>query len=251
MVEQFESISDKPLHNLYGPTEAAVDVSYYPANQATQQKLAEVPIGLPVWNTELRILDQQLRPVGIGCIGELYLTGQQLANGYLNRPDITADRFVADIQGDGQRMYRTGDIAKWTSDGNVVYLGRTDDQLKIRGLRVEIGEIEQALLTFKEIKKVTVDARVLQQLSSNQPLQDNRQLVAYYIANTELNTQARLSHAQILSALSEVLPSHMIPIALIEVSEFPLSANGKLSKKALPDPQQNQSISGRTLYSRY
>ena len=244
LVEQFEAISDKPLHNLYGPTEAAVDVTYFPANDATKRQLTEVPIGLPVWNTQLRILDHQLRTVGVGCIGELYLTGQQLANGYLNRPDITADRFVADPFADGQRMYRTGDIAKWSNDGNVVYLGRTDDQLKIRGLRVEIGEIEQALLTFEEIKKVTVDARVLQ-YSSNPQLQDNRQLVAYYIAETDLNEKELRNSDQLLIALSDVLPAHMVPIALIAVSEFPLSANGKLNKKALPDPEQTQPSSGR------
>ncbi|MDN2662325.1 amino acid adenylation domain-containing protein [Psychromonas sp. 14N.309.X.WAT.B.A12] len=245
LVEQFEAISDKPLHNLYGPTEAAVDVTYFPANEATKNQLTEVPIGLPVWNTQLRILDHQLRPVGVDCIGELYLTGQQLANGYLNRPDITADRFVADPQADGQRMYRTGDIAKWSNDGNVIYLGRTDDQLKIRGLRVEIGEIEQALLSFDEIKKVTVDARALQRSIPTQPLQDNRQLVAYYIANNQVNQGLHLNASQMLSRLSESLPTHMIPIALIEVNEFPLSANGKLNKKALPDPEQSQSSTGR------
>ncbi|MEG3756165.1 amino acid adenylation domain-containing protein [Psychromonas arctica] len=244
LVEQFEGISNKPLHNLYGPTEAAVDVTYFPANKATYDMLTEVPIGLPVWNTQLRILDHQLRPVGINCIGELYLTGQQLANGYLNRPDITADRFVADPQADGQRMYRTGDIAKWSKDGNVVYLGRTDDQLKIRGLRVEIGEIEQALLSFDQVKKVAVDARILQQPMPEQ-LQDNRQLVAYYIANNESKSEQLFTASEMLSELSDMLPAHMIPIALIAVNEFPLSANGKLNKKALPDPEQIQSSEGR------
>lgn len=245
LVEKFESICNTPLHNLYGPTEAAVDVTYYHANQATDKHLSDIPIGLPVWNTKLRILDHQLRPVGVGCVGELYLTGQQLANGYLNRPDITADRFVADPLADGQRMYRTGDIAKWLSDGNVVYLGRTDDQLKIRGLRVEVGEIEQALLAFKEIKQIAVHARNLNSALDSNTLQDSRQLVAYYIAETDLNAQEINNPDQILTLLSSTLPAHMVPIALIEMTAFPLSANGKLDKKSLPDPDTGQNLSGR------
>jgi len=241
--EKFQSICDAPLHNLYGPTEAAVDVTYYAAASAIGTKHKGVPIGSPVWNTQLRILDHQLRAVGVGVIGELYLTGQQLANGYLNRQELTAERFVADPFEDGQRMYRTGDIAQWLPDGNVVYLGRTDDQLKIRGLRVEIGEIEQVLLQIEQIKQVVVHARVLAHSTSTNQLEDNRQLVGYYVR--DMAVIAPISHEQILKEMSLLLPAHMIPVALVEVSEFPLSANGKLDKKSLPDPKQNADSSGR------
>lgn len=243
LTEKFQSLCRTPLHNLYGPTEAAVDVTYYAAAQAIGSELQGVPIGSPVWNTELRILDHQLRAVGIGVVGELYLAGKQLANGYLNRKELTADRFIADPFKYGQRMYRTGDMAKWLPDGNVEYLGRTDDQLKIRGLRVEIGEIEQVLLQFKYIKQVAVHARILTNSPSSNVLGDNRQLVGYYIK--EMNVDTVVSHENMLAELSLLLPAHMVPAALVEVTEFPLSANGKLDKKLLQDPEQNMDLSGR------
>ena len=241
LAEKFQSLCSAPLHNLYGPTEAAVDVTYYAAEKAIGSKLQGVPIGSPVWNTELRILDHQLRAVGVGVVGELYLTGRQLANGYLNRAELTADRFIADPFQHGQRMYRTGDMAKWLPGGNVEYLGRTDDQLKIRGLRVEIGEIEQTLLQLKQIKQVAVDARILTNTLSSNLLGDNRQLVGYYIKDVN----AVINHENMLAELSLLLPPHMVPAVLVEISDFPLSANGKLDRKSLPDPEQSANLSGR------
>jgi amino acid adenylation domain-containing protein/non-ribosomal peptide synthase protein (TIGR01720 family) len=143
----YASVIAAPLHNLYGPTEAAVDVTYQPAadDDAGTRMAASVPIGLPVWNTRLHILDSHLRPVPPGVPGELYLCGVQLAHGYLNRPDLTAGRFVADPFAEGERMYRTGDVVRWLPTGAVEYLGRSDDQLKIRGQRIELGDIEAAL----------------------------------------------------------------------------------------------------------
>ncbi|WP_299002045.1 non-ribosomal peptide synthetase [uncultured Shewanella sp.] len=246
LTEQFQSLCLAPLHNLYGPTEAAVDVTYYEAKKAIGKDLQGVPIGAPVWNTQLRILDHQLRAVGVECVGELYLTGCQLASGYLNRPELTADRFVADPFAHGQRMYRTGDIAKWLPDGNLLYLGRTDDQLKIRGLRVEIGEIEQALLQLKPIKHAAVHARALSHSLRTNQLEDNRQLVGYYIKEIgQQDEEYQINHEQMLAELSLSLPAHMVPVALVEVSSFPLSANGKLDKKSLPDPKLETDPSNR------
>ena len=137
LAEAFENLFHAPLHNVYGPTEATVEVTYQPAfGQALASARGPgVPNGRPLWNTGLRILDARLRPAPIGVAGDLYLTGAQLAQGYWRRASLTAGRFVADPEADGERMYRTGDIARWLPDGTVDYLGRSDDQLKIRGQR--------------------------------------------------------------------------------------------------------------------
>ena len=148
LAEAFERTFHAPLHNVYGPTEATVEVTYQPAfgaALATAEGVG-VPVGRPLWNCGLRVLDARLRPVPIGVAGDLYLTGAQLAQYYWRRPSLTASRFVADPEGDGERMYRTGDIARWLPSGVLDFLGRNDDQLKIRGQRIELGEIESALL---------------------------------------------------------------------------------------------------------
>ncbi|WP_143860658.1 non-ribosomal peptide synthetase, partial [Nocardia cerradoensis] len=147
-VSAFAAVSDAELHNLYGPTEAAVSITYWPAVPGAG---ASVPIGVPQWNSQVYVLDSRLRPVPDGVVGELYLAGDQLARGYLGRPDLTSDRFVANPFGvAGARMYRTGDLVRWTrtASGDPVldYLGRIDFQVKFRGQRIELGEIEAALL---------------------------------------------------------------------------------------------------------
>lgn len=156
LCREWEQLTHAPLHNLYGPTEAAVDVSWYPAfgDELAAVSGNSVPIGFPVWNTGLRILDGLMRPVPFGVAGDLYLTGIQLAQGYLGRPDLTASRFIADPFAPGERMYRTGDVARWLDNGAVEYLGRSDDQLKIRGQRIELGEIDRAMLSLPDVAQL-------------------------------------------------------------------------------------------------
>ncbi|MEH6797596.1 MAG: AMP-binding protein, partial [Rhodococcus sp. (in: high G+C Gram-positive bacteria)] len=145
------------VHNLYGPTEAAVEVTEHEVVDSDQ---GGVPIGRPLWNTRVHVLDSRLHPVPAGVAGELYLAGVQLARGYISRPDLTADRFVADPFGnDGSRMYRTGDRVTWTEDGEIEYIGRTDFQVKLRGQRIELGEIEAAVLADESVSRTVVMVR--------------------------------------------------------------------------------------------
>jgi amino acid adenylation domain-containing protein len=219
------------LHNLYGPTEAAVDVSYYPASGPLDEGGPGVPIGLPVWNTRLRVLDAWLRPVPVGAPGELYLAGEQLALGYLGRPGLSATRFVADPWGRGERMYRTGDVVCWLPSGAVEYLGRADDQLKIRGQRIELGEIESRLREAPGVAHAAVHA--LELAAGGRGAGDNRQLVAYLVA-AEGHT---LDPDALRTRLQASLPAHMVPVAYLTLDALPLSPNGKLDRKALPRPE--------------
>lgn len=233
LCREWEQLTAVPLHNLYGPTEAAVDVSWYPAygEQLAAVTGSSVPIGFPVWNTGLRILDGAMRPVPPGIAGDLYLTGVQLAQGYLGRPDLTASRFIADPFAPGERMYRTGDVARWLENGAVEYLGRSDDQLKIRGQRIELGEIEQAMLSLPGVAQAVTHACVLNSAAATGG--DARQLVGYLVpAHGETPDPAALR-----ARLAARLPAHMVPVALVVLEAFPLSANGKLDRKALPLPQ--------------
>lgn len=214
------------LHNLYGPTEAAVDVSYMNARQRQSRSEGSIAIGYPVWNTQLYILDQYLRPQPVGVEGELYLAGEQLAMGYLQRPDLTATRFVANPFQNGQRMYRTGDIARWNSDGSVQYVGRADDQLKIHGQRIELGEIEQQLRQITGLDAVVVHPLVYTDASQRHEIQ----LAAYFKTTQTLDVPA------LKKQLARYLPAAMIPAHYIQLEHFPLSHNGKLDRKALPKP---------------
>ncbi|WP_189226196.1 non-ribosomal peptide synthetase, partial [Saccharothrix coeruleofusca] len=207
---QFDRVLGRGLHNLYGPTEASVDVTYWPCTADTG--LAPVPIGRPVWNTRVHVLDRHLHPVPPGVRGELYLEGVQLARGYAGRPGLTAERFVASPF--GGRMYRTGDLARWSTGGYLEYLGRTDDQVKIRGQRVELGEIESALLRSPGVTEAAV------------VLRDGDRLVGYVVGTPPAR-----------ESLREVLPDHMVPSAFVVLDELPLSGNGKLDRKALPAPE--------------
>nr|WP_233434253.1 non-ribosomal peptide synthetase [Nocardia yamanashiensis] len=206
------------LYNLYGPTEAAVSITNHRVTDA--DRLA-VPIGAPEWNSRVYVLDARLRPVPAGVSGELYLSGAQLARGYFERPDLTADRFVANPFEPGQRMYRTGDLVAWRADGELEYRGRTDFQVKIRGFRIELGEIEAALLAQPGVERVAVLAKP--------DGHGGDRLVAYLVG-------ADLDPARLRSALSDRLPSYMVPAAYVVLDELPLNSNGKLDRNALPEP---------------
>ena len=238
---EWERLTGAPLHNLYGPTEAAVDVSWYPAcgSELAAVTGSSVPIGWPVWNTGLRILDAAMRPVPPGVAGDLYLTGIQLAQGYLGRPDLTASRFIADPFAPGERMYRTGDVARWLTNGAVEYLGRSDDQLKIRGQRIELGEIDRVMSALPDVAQAVSHACVFNQAAATGG--DARQLVGYLVSDSGLP----LDTAALKARLAEQLPPHMVPVVLMQLAELPLSANGKLDRKALPLPTLGGERSGR------
>ncbi|GAB4583082.1 amino acid adenylation domain-containing protein [Nocardia sp. IFM 10818] len=209
------------LHNLYGPTEAAVDVTYH---EVTDADTVSVPIGRPVFNTRVYVLDSRLHPVAPGIAGELYLAGDQLATGYVARTDLTADRFVASPFGHGERMYRTGDLVKWTATGELEYLGRTDFQVKLRGLRIELGEIEAALLAQPGVAQSVVLVRT--------DAHAGDQLVGYVAREPGAEVDADAVKA----ALARTLPAYMVPAAVAVLDAFPLNASGKLDRKALPAP---------------
>jgi len=241
LCREWEQLTGVPLHNLYGPTEAAVDVSWYPAYgpELAAVQGNSVPIGWPVWNTGLRILDAMMRPVPPGVAGDLYLTGIQLAQGYLGRPDLTASRFIADPFAPGERMYRTGDVARWLDNGAVEYLGRSDDQLKIRGQRIELGEIDRVMQSLPEVAQAVAHACVFNEAAAVGG--DARQLVGYLVFESGLPQETDA----LLEQLRERLPPHMVPVVLIPLSELPLSANGKLDRKALPLPTLTAKNPGR------
>ncbi|VGG92514.1 enterobactin non-ribosomal peptide synthetase EntF [Klebsiella pneumoniae] len=241
LCHEWERLTGAPLHNLYGPTEAAVDVSWYPAcgSELAAVTGSSVPIGWPVWNTGLRILDAAMRPVPPGVAGDLYLTGIQLAQGYLGRPDLTASRFIADPFAPGERMYRTGDVARWLTNGAVEYLGRSDDQLKIRGQRIELGEIDRVMSALPDVGQAVSHACVFNQAAATGG--DARQLVGYLVSDSGLP----LDTAALKARLAEQLPPHMVPVVLMQLADLPLSANGKLDRKALPLPTLGGERSGR------
>ncbi|GAB3893224.1 hypothetical protein GCM10029964_069650 [Kibdelosporangium lantanae] len=192
------------LHNLYGPTEAAVDVTSWPV-------ASSIYIGRPVWNTHVHVLDSALRPVPAGVTGELYLGGVQLARGYLGRPGLTASRFVAGP--DGSRLYRTGDLVRYRADGVLSYLGRNDDQVKVRGVRIELGEVSAALLAQAGVRAAVVVVR-------------DERLVGYVVGDT----------ADLRAKLAAKLPDFMVPSVIMALDEFPLLPNGKVDLRALPEP---------------
>ncbi|RKS77001.1 amino acid adenylation domain-containing protein [Actinomadura pelletieri DSM 43383] len=207
-------------YNLYGPTEYTINT----LGGGTTDS-ATSTVGRPIWNTRAHVLDERLRQVPVGVPGELYIAGIGMARGYLDRPDLTAERFVADPFGaPGERMYRTGDLVRWRSDGLLDYLGRTDDQVKINGYRVELGEIENALVERADIAQAAVIAGEHNGL---------KRLVAYLVPSEG----AEPDTAAVRAALAVRLPKHMVPGAYAVLPRLPLTVNGKLDRRALPDPE--------------
>jgi len=211
------------LHNLYGPTEASIDVTMWPCKRYTDAAI--VPIGRPIDNTQIYLLDTFLNPVPVGVAGELYIGGVGLARGYQNRAALTAERFIPSpfCKQSGERLYRTGDLARYRADGNIEYLGRTDHQVKIRGFRIELGEIETALLQHEQIKEAVAIVR--------EDTADDKRLVAYLVGN-----ESALDIETIRKHLRTGLPDYMIPTAFVLLESLPQTSNGKIDRKALPTP---------------
>ncbi|WP_121643203.1 amino acid adenylation domain-containing protein [Bacillus vallismortis] len=218
-----------PVTNLYGPTETTI----WSAAAFLEKGVKGVPaIGKPIWNTQVYVLDHGLQPVPPGVVGELYIAGTGLARGYFRRPDLTAERFIADPYGPpGTRMYRTGDQARWRADGSLDYIGRADHQIKIRGFRIELGEIDAVIAKHPDIEQAAVVVR------EDQP--GDKRLVAYMVAAAAIDT------AELRRYVGASLPDYMVPAAFVEMDELPLTPNGKLNRKALPAPDFSTSVSDR------
>ncbi|GAB3038737.1 hypothetical protein GCM10027285_23520 [Oleiagrimonas citrea] len=224
IARDFLSSSTADLHNLYGPTEASIDVTFHHCEK--QAIDSAIPIGRPIANTKIYILDDRMRPVPIGVAGEIYIAGVGIARGYLNRPNLTAERFIHDPFGpQGGRLYRTGDLGRYNTAGEIEYLGRNDFQVKVRGFRIELGEIEAQLASCEGVAASVVIAR------EDRP--GDKQLVGYF--RTESGSE--VSAADLRAALSEKLPDYMVPSAFVAMEEFPLTVSGKLDRKAFPAPE--------------
>ena len=213
--------------NMYGPTEATVYATVQTVRSTDQQPHGGSVIGTALSNSQICILDENREPVPIGVVGEIYIGGAGVARGYFNRPDLTAERFVADPMGPkGARMYRSGDLGVWRPDGTVEYRGRNDSQVKVRGFRIELGDVESHLITLEGVQEAVAVVR--------QDSADEAQLVAYLTAHAG----TKLVASELRSNLLQRLPVHMIPTDFVILTQFPLNASGKIDRKALPEPDR-------------
>lgn len=224
----FYHITPPTIINVYGPTECCVDAATYrvtPEQLVIGNNRAYVPIGRTLGNNRLYVLDQQEKVQPVGIVGELCIAGDGVGRGYLNLPELTAEKFVRDPFVYGEKMYKTGDLVKWLPDGNIEYLGRMDHQIKIRGYRIEVGEVEAALLTIESVEEVIV---IAQEDNHGDP-----SLCAYF---TAVNT---LTVRDLKESLSAILPSYMVPAYFIQLDQMPLTSNGKMNRRLLPLPEEN------------
>ncbi|MEH2128455.1 non-ribosomal peptide synthetase family protein [Nostoc sp.] len=219
--------SETSLFNEYGPTEATVWSSVYHSLETGTQ----ISIGRPIANTKIYILDSHLHPVPVGVSGEIYISGEGLARGYLNHPEITSDKFIPHpfSQQPGMRLYKTGDLARYLSDGNIEFLGRIDNQVKIRGFRIELSEIEAVLNQHQGVQETVVLAR--------EDVPGNKRLVAYVVPQSKLATTVN----ELRNFVKDKLPEFMVPSAIVLLKELPRSPNGKVDRKVLPAPEQVRS----------
>lgn len=211
------------LHNLYGPTECTVDVSYYDCDKNNIPE--SIPIGKPVDNTQLLILDKACKLLPIGVSGELHISGVLVGKGYVNREELTKEKFIKNEFYDSETMYKTGDLARWLPDGNIEYLGRIDNQVKIRGLRVELGDIETAILKYDGMSNCVVT--VIE-------IYGEKYLCAYFTATKKVDTK------DLKKNLIKALPEYMVPTYYVELEKMPLNHNGKIDRKVLPKPSLDE-----------
>ncbi|GGX16505.1 non-ribosomal peptide synthetase [Aquimarina muelleri] len=224
--EKVVSLLSDGLHyyNSYGPTETSICVTVFKMTNTNVLDSKVIPIGKPTANTQIFILSESLELMPVGAIGELCIGGSQLALGYLNRPDLTSEKFIENPFRKEEKLYRTGDLARWLPDGNIEFIGRKDHQVKIRGHRIELGEIELVIDQINAIKQSVVVAR--------EDIGGSKQLVAYIISDTELD------HRKIQEDLEDKLPEYMVPKIYVSLDKMPLSHNGKVDRKALPIPDE-------------
>jgi amino acid adenylation domain-containing protein/FkbH-like protein len=224
LVEQiYRDTSVQKVYDLYGPTETTTYSTF-----ALRQPGEPPTIGRPLANEQVYILDKQMRPAPIGVPGDLYIGGAGLARGYLNRPDWTAERFLAHPFVPGARLYKTGDIARWRDDGNLVFMGRSDHQVKIRGFRIELGEIESALKSYPGVADAIVIAR--------EERSGEKRLAAYIVTREE----GKIATEELRRAIRQKLPDYMTPASFVFLPKLPLTPNGKVDRRALPEPQKER-----------
>lgn len=208
------------VENMYGPTETTIGVTAY----TVTAQLPNIPIGKPIANTQIHILNEALELCPIGVVGDIYIAGDPLARGYLHQPELTNEKFVPNPFNPGTRMYKSGDQGRWLPDGNIAFWGRKDGQVKVRGFRIEMGEIESALLTHPAVTKAVVTARAA--------TDGEKELIAYIVSDEKFSDGAVLANY-----LMAKLPGYMIPTYFVPLDELPINANGKLDRKKLPSPE--------------
>jgi amino acid adenylation domain-containing protein len=228
-VEAFKNkLPDIELHNLYGPTEAAIEVTHQSLQVLKSKRL--VPIGKPLANTQIHILNAAGKMVPIGVAGEIHIGGKQVARGYWKNDSLTNEKFIKDpfTESKKARLYKTGDTGRWLPDGSIEYLGRNDDQVKIRGFRIELGEIETLLEKEETIKQAIVLAK--------EDHTGNKRLVAYLVVDNQFDKELTIRH------LRKQLPEYMLPSIWVQIESIPVNSNGKVDKKALPEPDMGENL---------